>query len=169
MTRKSPRKSGRQSVALRQSHRASHYTQQLFALHDLAGVIIPREFAAIRRRLIRQANEEGFFLSIRGGLRFHFVAKRKAQKRVGKPRRLRFQPKLTPNLQEKFVSKVRDGIPVEVVCEIEGIAPTTYRNWMRWGGDRKSKPYDDFFDSVTRARADATMTLFSSIRGGDRA
>jgi hypothetical protein len=69
-------------------------------------------------------------------------------------------------MQARIVAVVTDGAHVDTACAAEGIDRTTYYRWMQWGKEGK-EPYSEFFDAVTRARAQAELDLLRTAKDGD--
>jgi hypothetical protein len=74
--------------------------------------------------------------------------------------------KLTPELAEQIVKAIEAGNYNETAAEAAGIDLKTFYNWMNWGRDGK-EPFTAFFQSVTRARANAELDLVDAVRAGD--
>jgi transposase len=62
--------------------------------------------------------------------------------------------KLTPELADAIVTRIRDGNFPEVAAQCEGIHRSTYYGWMQRGEAEEEGAYRDFFDSVARAEAE---------------
>lgn len=57
---------------------------------------------------------------------------------------------LTPELQERFLSHVRAGVPLHVAASVCGITPRAYQLWRRRGEAAADQPADerDQYDDV---------------------
>jgi DNA invertase Pin-like site-specific DNA recombinase len=63
--------------------------------------------------------------------------------------------KLTPERQQRIVTLLAAGNPVETAAEAAGVAKATVYRWLERGEREKSGAHCDFRDAVTRARAEA--------------
>jgi len=65
--------------------------------------------------------------------------------------------KLTPEVQTLIAKYVRAGAFDYVAAEAVGITAQTFCNWMRWG-EKGNPRYVSFFESITKAHAEARVT-----------
>lgn len=63
--------------------------------------------------------------------------------------------KLTAETSMSIVDSIRSGMYLKHAAMRAGVHPHTVANWMGKGRDAKTGLHRDFFDAVTRARADA--------------
>jgi transposase-like protein len=90
--------------------------------------------------------------------------------KIGRP------SKLTPALQERIVRAVREGNYPETAAQAEGVDRATYYRWMDKGAkvaggndaasakaEAEARPYRDFRDAVTRARATAQRKMLGYV------
>lgn len=76
--------------------------------------------------------------------------------KIGRP------TKLTPALQARIVKLVREGNYPETAAQSEGVHRDTYYSWMERGRKRE-RPFADFSDAVTRARATAQRKMLGVV------
>ena len=67
--------------------------------------------------------------------------------------------KLSPEIQERICSALRDGNYESAAAAAGGVGTSTVRQWLQWGRDAKSARYVAFLAAVTRAREDAELRL----------
>ena len=77
---------------------------------------------------------------------------------------------LTPDVANGIILALRTGVPIEVACESQGVAPATFYEWLRRGeGTHPTRPstpqYADFAEKVRRAKAEAHLLAVGTIRG----
>lgn len=60
--------------------------------------------------------------------------------------------KYTKNLAEEIAQEIKQGVTPEVAAQIHGLGISTYYEWMSKGRDN-IKPFTEFLESVSRARA----------------
>lgn len=70
--------------------------------------------------------------------------------------------KLTPALQARIVKLVREGNYPETAAQSEGVHRDTYYSWME-RGRKGEKPFAEFSDAVTRARATAQRKMLAHV------
>ena len=58
--------------------------------------------------------------------------------------------KCTPELIQAFADSIELGMPNNYACDLHGINPTTYCNWMNHGAEGK-EPYVRFFEAIKKA------------------
>jgi hypothetical protein len=72
---------------------------------------------------------------------------------------------LTPALQERIVASLRAGGFPEIAAQAWGVAPRTFRRWLR-RGDRGIEPYRGFAaavrEAIAQARLRAEMEIFEN-------
>src|SRR5262245_19552044 len=74
-----------------------------------------------------------------------------AENKVGRP------SKLTPEVQALVVQALSAGTTRADACEYAGIGQTTFRTWMRRGGEEPDGPYGAFRAAVKKAMATAVI------------
>ena len=67
--------------------------------------------------------------------------------------------KLSPEIQERICSALRDGNYEGAAAAAGGVGTSTVCRWLEKGRLAKSGPYREFWASVTRAREDAELRL----------
>ena len=67
--------------------------------------------------------------------------------------------KLSPEIQERICSALRDGNYESAAAASAGVGASTVRQWLQWGRDAKSARYVAFLTAVTRAREEAELRL----------
>jgi len=67
--------------------------------------------------------------------------------------------KLTYEMINKICDAIRMGVPAIVACRSVGISKDTYYRWIKYGKERKSKIFSDFYDALEEADADAEKRL----------
>jgi hypothetical protein len=72
--------------------------------------------------------------------------------------------KLTPELQERIVGLVREGNYIEIACEACGFHQSQYYRWLNIGENAKDGIYREFYEAVTRARAEAETELLAMVK-----
>ena len=81
--------------------------------------------------------------------------------------------KLTPELQEKIVTHIKNGNYIDDSCMAVGISDECYYNWLRLAeaydngnGDRieEHSVYSDFSAAVKRAQAEAITAIVAEVR-----
>jgi hypothetical protein len=70
--------------------------------------------------------------------------------------------KLTPELQEEVVKRIRAGNYIQVACEAVGISHTTYFNWIKKGEEGK-RPYVEFLEAVKKAESEAQVNYVATV------
>jgi transposase-like protein len=79
------------------------------------------------------------------------------------------KPKLTPDLQKRFVDALLSGNFIDTACNYVGISPATYYDWMKQGEKSNAKPEMlEFSEAVKRARAEAEVRNVSLINTAAR-
>jgi transposase len=81
------------------------------------------------------------------------------RKRIGRP------SSLTPEMRESIARDIRAGCSFDDAAELNGIHPDTFYTWMGRGREGE-RPYCDFHEAVTRARADAKKEAIEAVRAG---
>lgn len=76
--------------------------------------------------------------------------------RTGRP------SKLTPELQKSIVQSLAYGIDIETACLREGIARSTFYDWLNYGKAGR-EPYADFFTACEQAMAEVERKITASI------
>ena len=71
--------------------------------------------------------------------------------------------KLTPEVQDIIVDGINAGLTCGLTCARAGVAPSTFYRWLEKGEAAKSGVFCEFFDAVSRAKADSAMRLVSQI------
>ena len=71
--------------------------------------------------------------------------------------------KLTPEVQDIIVDGINAGLTCGLTCARAGVTPSTFYSWLEKGEAAKSGALMEFFDTVSRARADSAMRLVSQI------
>lgn len=79
------------------------------------------------------------------------------EKTMGRP------TKLTPEVQEKIINRLKIGMYVEPACAYAGINKDTYYDWIKRGA-RGESPYKDFFDAVEEAISSAETRLLTKVQ-----
>lgn len=74
--------------------------------------------------------------------------------------------KLTAALKRQIVRELERGAYAETAAEAAGIATSTLYDWLDRGA-RGEKPFSEFSEAVTRARARGELKLFADLRKGD--
>lgn len=74
--------------------------------------------------------------------------------------------KLTPELQEKIVTAVREGNYAQVAAQAAGIGETTFYRWMQTGERASSGIYREFREAIKAAEAEGEMTAVVAVRSG---
>lgn len=72
--------------------------------------------------------------------------------------------KLTPEVQERLLTAIRQGLKYDTACALAGITYHTMRNWMIAGESTKDGIYFNFFTALKKAEAEAEEELIKSIR-----
>lgn len=71
--------------------------------------------------------------------------------------------KLTPDRHQSIVSKIRQGVPIEVVARASGVHPDSFYYWIERGEEDKRHDnrsiYSDFSDDILRARDELEAEL----------
>jgi transposase-like protein len=90
------------------------------------------------------------------------MATRKANnKPFGRP------TKLTASTKTKLLRLIREGHYIEDAAQVCGIDDSTFRKWMIRGRNEQNGVHREFFTAVTRARADAKVSLLRKVLSGD--
>jgi transposase len=71
--------------------------------------------------------------------------------------------KLTPDVQELIVDGINAGLTYGMTCARAGVTYATFYNWLKKGEVAKSGVLMEFFDAVSRAKADSALRLVSQI------
>ena len=71
--------------------------------------------------------------------------------------------KLTPDVQELIVDGINAGLTYGMTCARAGVTYATFYNWLEKGEVAKSGVLMEFFDAVSRAKADSALRLVSQI------
>ena len=73
--------------------------------------------------------------------------------------------KLTPEVQDIIVDGINAGLTFGLTCARAGVTPATFYTfyWLEKGEAAKSGALMEFFDTVSRAKADSAMRLVSQI------
>jgi hypothetical protein len=74
--------------------------------------------------------------------------------------------KLTPELVDAVVASIGKGSYPDVAAQAEGIAVSTYYDWMR-KGRAGIEPYAGFCSAIARACAASEIDLLDRVREGD--
>ena len=69
--------------------------------------------------------------------------------------------KLSPEIQERICSALRDGNYESAAAAAGGVGSSTFHRWLERGCAAKSGPYREFWVAVTRARDAAELSLVS--------
>lgn len=69
---------------------------------------------------------------------------------------------LTPEMHDKLVKLIEDGMPLSKAAAHEGIHWATFKRWRT----RKGDPYEEFCASIKRAQAVAQKQMIQDIRDG---
>jgi len=69
--------------------------------------------------------------------------------------------KLSPEIQERICSALRDGNYESAAAAAGGVGSSTLHRWLEKGRLAKSGPYREFWVAVTRARDAAELSLVS--------
>jgi len=70
--------------------------------------------------------------------------------------------KLTPELQEEIVKRIRAGNYIRVACQAVGISHTSYFDWLKKGEEGIS-PYAEFLDAVQKAESEAHVNYVAIV------
>lgn len=70
---------------------------------------------------------------------------------------------LTQQLSDAIVEHIRQGCPLDVAAELEGVYRTRAYEWLK-RGEADEEPYASFRDEVARARAEVTRGVLNEIR-----
>jgi len=70
--------------------------------------------------------------------------------------------KLTPELQEEVVKRIRAGNYIQVSCEAVGIGVSTYFEWLKKGEEGK-KPYTEFTEAIKKAESEAQVNYVATV------
>lgn len=73
-------------------------------------------------------------------------------------------PKFSPDLAEKLVEHVREGLFLETAASLVGLPVQTVRAWLRFGANSPASKYGGFHSAVRRARADAEVALLAGMK-----
>jgi len=65
-------------------------------------------------------------------------------------------------LQQEICDLLSDAVNIETVCELVGVARSSYYNWLS-RGESGEEPFAEFLDATTRARAKAKLMLLRII------
>lgn len=76
------------------------------------------------------------------------------------------QTLLTAKRKEQIIDLLSKGATDKDVCATIGIGETTFYRWLQEGKDGKSASKREFWESVTRARAEARLVAIESVRLG---
>ena len=71
--------------------------------------------------------------------------------------------KLTPDVQELIVDGINAGLTYGMTCARAGVTYATFYNWLEKGEVAKNGILMEFFDAVSRAKADSALRLVSQI------
>ena len=71
--------------------------------------------------------------------------------------------KLTPEVQEIIVDGINAGLTLVLTCARAGVTYATFYRWLEKGEAAKSGVFCEFFDAVSRAKADSALRLVSQI------
>lgn len=74
--------------------------------------------------------------------------------------------KLTTEIQEQIVTRLKAGATIKATCDSVGIHVDTYQNWIKRGNKARNGMYFSFFDEATRARSDGLIHAAISFRAG---
>jgi hypothetical protein len=72
--------------------------------------------------------------------------------------------KLTPDLQNKIIEGIKAGNFPATAAAIEGIAESTFYRWMKWGRERKSGLFREFWEAVKNAERFAEAYHVQNVR-----
>lgn len=72
--------------------------------------------------------------------------------------------KLTPEVQERLVSAIRQGLKYDTACALAGISYYTMRNWVIAGEGAADGIYFNFLTALKKAEAEAEQDLVKSIK-----
>ena len=70
--------------------------------------------------------------------------------------------KLTRELTDEIVKRIRAGNYIKVACQAVGISHTAYFDWIK-KGEQGISPYSEFLYSVKKAEAEAHVTYVAII------
>ncbi len=70
--------------------------------------------------------------------------------------------KLTPELQDDVVKRIRAGNYIKVACQAVGISHTAYFDWLKKGQEGKS-PYAEFLDAIKKAESEAHVNYVAIV------
>ncbi len=73
------------------------------------------------------------------------------------------QGKLTSEVQKNLADVFASGATIKDACAYVGITAATFHNWIGRGALAKSGNYFDFFDIITRARANGRLQALKTI------
>lgn len=76
------------------------------------------------------------------------------------------QTKLTAKRKEQIIDLLSKGATDKDVCGAVGIDYTTLYRWLKEGKENQSPLKSEFYQSVTRARAQANLVAIESVRLG---
>ena len=74
--------------------------------------------------------------------------------------------KLTPEVQEEIVTRLKAGATIQATCDSVGIHSDTYQNWIKRGTTARNGIYFSFFEEATRARSDGLIHAAVRFREG---
>ncbi|OPX58898.1 MAG: hypothetical protein A4E25_01435 [Methanobacterium sp. PtaB.Bin024] len=61
--------------------------------------------------------------------------------------------KLTPELVDEIVKHIKAGNYPETAAEIAGISSTTFYRWKKYGKERKTGKFREFWESIKKAES----------------
>jgi transposase-like protein len=76
------------------------------------------------------------------------------------------QPKLTAKRKDLIIELLSKGATDKDACAAAGIDDSTLYRWLQEGKEGKTPEKSEFYESVTRARADARLVAIESVRLG---
>ena len=71
--------------------------------------------------------------------------------------------KLTPEVQEIIVDGINAGLTLVLTCARAGVTYVTFYRWLEKGEAANSGVFCEFFNAVSRAKADSALRLVSQI------
>ena len=70
--------------------------------------------------------------------------------------------KLTPEVQDEVVKRIRAGNYINVSCQAVGIGVSTYFEWLKKGEEGR-QPYAEFTDAIKKAEAEAHVNYVAIV------
>jgi len=72
---------------------------------------------------------------------------------------------LTPEVAEELCGYLREGLPIDLACDLAGIVKQTYYNWKE-RGEAGEEPFAEFLDRASRVQSQAALESVQRVRAG---